>query len=377
MAPGDERIPFLLFPLFIGGVVDRARRLRTMIVTDCFRALLIGLIPVFHLLGWLGIWHLYLVALGIGVLSVMFKTAYQAFLPGFVGKYRLVGANSALQFSQSLSQFSGLCLAGGLVNLIAAPQAMIVNGLAFLTSAAALAGVRFRENAPVRETSLSAQLRDVTGGFRTLMGHAVLRPLTLAMGFINLFFSAFLAAYYPYLKNQLGFTPFDSGLVLSIGALGAVAAVFLTGRLAAGMTPGMIVIFAEALFALGAWLVPLAGGPRVLQVAMVVCAALAAFFGGAAANIMTVTICQKVTPDRLLGRISAASNFSSAVRHRSARCSAAISRTRSASGRRCLSRPRASRCWWSGCRQPGCTNRRITVWRPSMPSRPDAHTRRK
>ena len=32
-------------------------------------------------------------------------------------------------------------------------------------------------------------------------------------------------------------------------------------------------------------------------------------FGGAAANIMAVTICQKVTPDRLLGRISAASKL--------------------------------------------------------------------
>jgi MFS family permease len=302
-------IPFLLFSLFIGVMVDRVRRLRLMIAADFLRAALIGLIPVFYLLDWLTIWHLYLVALGIGVLSVMFETAYQAFLPGFVGKDRLVGANSALQFSQSLSQISGPGAAGFLVNLIAAPLALIANGLMFLASAVALARIRFREALPDGGVNLSAQLRDVTGGLRVLLGHAVLRPLTLAMGFINLFFSAFLAAYYPYLKNDLGFTSFDTGLVLSVGALGAVTAVFAAGRMAAGMTPGMIVIFAEALFALGAWLVPLAGGPRALRVAMVVGAALVAFFGGAAANIMAVTICQKVTPDRLLGRVSAASKL--------------------------------------------------------------------
>lgn len=302
-------IPFLLFSLFIGVMVDRVRRLRLMIVSDFFRAALIGLIPVFYLLDGLTIWHLYFVALGVGVLSVMFETAYQAFLPGFVGKDRLVDANSALQFSQSLSQISGPGAAGVLVNLVAAPLAMIVNGLTFLASAVALARIRFRETVPGAATSLAAQLQDVTGGLRVLLGHAVLRPLTLAMGSINLFFSAFLAAYYPYLKNHLGFTSFHTGLVLSVGALGAVAAVFTAWRLAAGLTPGAVVIFAEALFALGAWLVPLAGGPRALQAAMVVGTALVAFYGGASANIMAVTICQKVTPDRLLGRVSAASKF--------------------------------------------------------------------
>lgn len=302
-------IPFLLFSLFVGVLVDRVRRLRLMIVSDFLRAVLIGLIPLLYLLDWLGIHHLYFIALGIGVLSVMFETAYQAFLPGFIGKDRLVGANSALQFSQSLSQISGPGAAGFLINLIAAPLAMIVNGLAFLASAVALARIRFRENVPNAKTNLSAQLRDVTGGLRLLLGHALLRPLTLAMGCVNLFFSAFLAAYFPYLKDHLGFTSFHTGLILSVGALGAVTAVFMAGRLSARMTPGMVVLVAEALFALGAWLVPLAGGPRALQVAMVVGAALVAFFGGAAANIMAVTICQKVTPDRLLGRISAASKL--------------------------------------------------------------------
>jgi len=302
-------IPFLLFSLFIGVLVDRVRRLRLMIVSDFFRAALIGLIPILYLLDSLGIQHLYMIALGIGVLSVMFETAYQAFLPGFVGKDRLVGANSALQFSQSLSQISGPGAAGFLVNLIAAPLAMIVNGLTFLASAVALARIRFRETAPDARTNLSAQLKDMTGGLRLLLGHAILRPLTLAMGCINLFFSAFLAAYYPYLKDHLGFTSFHTGLILSVGALGAVTAVFLAGRLSARMTPGMVVVFSEALFAVGAWLVPLAAGSRALQAAMVVGAALIAFFGGAAANIMAVTIVQRVTPDRLLGRISAASKL--------------------------------------------------------------------
>lgn len=73
-------IPFLLFSLLVGVMVDRVRRLRLMIAADVGRALLIGLIPIFYVMDGLNIFQLCFVALGIGILSVMFETAYQAFL---------------------------------------------------------------------------------------------------------------------------------------------------------------------------------------------------------------------------------------------------------------------------------------------------------
>jgi len=234
-------VPFLLFSLLIGVWTDRVRRLRLMIAADFGRALLMGLIPIFYLTGWFNIYQLCFVALGIGMLSVMFETACQAFLPVFVGKGKLVEANSALQFSLSMSQISGPGVAGLMIRLFAAPLALTVNALAFLASAVFLARIRFHEERRTSGSARSLRFREATEGLRVLLRHPVLRPLTLAMGGINLFFSAFLAVYYLYLDKAFGFSSAMTGMVLTIGALGATAAVFVTGKLSTMMSPGMVV----------------------------------------------------------------------------------------------------------------------------------------
>lgn len=301
-------IPFLLFSLIVGVLVDRVRRLRMMIIVDFGRAILIGIIPLLYVLDVLNIYHLYVLALGVGFMSVLFETAYQAYLPMLVGKDKLVDANSSLQFSQSLAQISGPGLAGFLIGIFAAPLTLIMNALTFFASAISLARIRFSE--PKRSLSLGKiSLEDVTEGLKIILKHAVLRPLTLGMGCINMFFNLFLAVYYLYLSEKLGLSSGMMGLVLSIGALGATTAVLVTKRLSLKFSPGQIVILAEALFALGAWLVPLAGGHPIVRLIGVFVAAICAFFGGAAANIMAITIYQKVTPDHLLGRVSASSKF--------------------------------------------------------------------
>src|SRR5512146_863275 len=76
--------PVLVFSLVAGVWVDRLRRRPMMIAADIGRALLLLTIPIAAVLGVLGIWQIYLILALTGILSVLFNTAYRAYLPALV-----------------------------------------------------------------------------------------------------------------------------------------------------------------------------------------------------------------------------------------------------------------------------------------------------
>ncbi len=301
-------VPYLIMSLFIGVMVDRVRRKTLMIAVDLGRAVLIGAIPALALFRLLNIYDLYVAAVAVGGLSVMFDTANQAYLPTLTGREELQEANSAIQFTFSLGQISGPAVAGLLVSQLTAPVTLLIDAVSYLVSALSLISIKKREpiieGRPVAERRI---LRDVSQGRQVLFRHSVIRSLTLAMGGISMFFSAFLSVYFLYLGRDIGLTASLMGFVLAVGAVGATVGAIVTGRFGGRLAPGLAVIIGESFFAVGAWLVPLAGGTHWLKVAAVTVAALVAFFGGTLAFIVSTTMLQKATPDHLLGRVSAAS----------------------------------------------------------------------
>lgn len=77
-------VPFLLVTLLAGVWIDRRRRRPILIAADAGRGVLVALVPLLAIAGMLRIEHLYIVAFMVGVLSVFFELAYQAFLPSLV-----------------------------------------------------------------------------------------------------------------------------------------------------------------------------------------------------------------------------------------------------------------------------------------------------
>ena len=134
--------PFLGFSLLIGVWVDRLRCRPLMIASNVGRCLLVGSIPLLALLHALHLGYLYLAALAIGVLTVLFNVAYQAYLPALVDRDNLVEANSKMQVTSSVAQIGGPGLAGLLIQLLSAPLALSVNAVTYLLSLGTLAGIR-------------------------------------------------------------------------------------------------------------------------------------------------------------------------------------------------------------------------------------------
>ena len=94
-----ETLPALLVGLFAGVWVDRLRRRPLLIAADIGRAILLGSIPGAALLGLLRIEYLYVVAFLAGTLTLLFDTAYGAFLPSIVEREQLIDGNSKLEVS--------------------------------------------------------------------------------------------------------------------------------------------------------------------------------------------------------------------------------------------------------------------------------------
>ena len=86
--------------------------------------------------------QLYVVVFLEGCLGALFDAAYPAYVPSLIGVDRVVEGNSKLATSSSLAEIGGPGLAGGLVQLIGAPFAILVDAISFGVSAVSLGLIR-------------------------------------------------------------------------------------------------------------------------------------------------------------------------------------------------------------------------------------------
>ena len=114
------------------------------------RAVLLFSIPAAYLAGVLRMEQLYVVVFLEGCFGALFDAAYPAYVPSLIGVDRVVEGNSKLATSSSLAEIGGPGLGGGLVQLIGAPFAMLVDAVSFVFSAVSLALIRSPE--PPRPT---------------------------------------------------------------------------------------------------------------------------------------------------------------------------------------------------------------------------------
>jgi len=114
-------VPYMLFGLVAGVLVDRSRRRPLLVTTDLGRGLLLIGVPVLALTHQLSIVVLMGFMAVFGLMSLIHDAAFQSFLPRLVPAQLLTGANARLDQSDAVAQTSGPVLAGGLVALLSAP----------------------------------------------------------------------------------------------------------------------------------------------------------------------------------------------------------------------------------------------------------------
>ena len=295
----------LLVGFFAGAWVDRLRRRPLLIAADGIRALLLFSIPVAYLAGALRIEQLYVVVFLEGCLGALFDAAYPAYVPSLIGVDRVVEGNSKLATSSSLAEIGGPGLAGGLVQLIGAPFAILVDAISFAVSAISLVLIRSPEPPRPARTSPTRMRHEIAEGLQLVRRHPILVPLTLRSIVAHVAGSFYGVLYTIYLIQDLRLSPFLLGVVVSAGGVGALVGSFFASRVIARLGFGPALIWTATGASIIGVLTPLAGGPLVLATLMVFVPQLIGDGLQTIEGIAELSLIQGVIPDRILGRVNA------------------------------------------------------------------------
>jgi Na+/melibiose symporter-like transporter len=297
-----QMLPWLLFAIPAGLIVDAVDRRHALAMANTLRALLAVGLFVLAATGTLTIWWLYLVIFLFGIGETVYDGAIRAVVPSIVPKALLPKANGRIEGAETVVQNF---VAGPVTSALFAVTVLIPLGanaaayalaavLAFALPAAA-SGRQFAVAKPVEREPWHRALAE---GFRFIFGDRMLVTLLFLSTFIGLCFSAATASFALFLVDRLGLPIALFGAFLLTGAFGALAGSFVAAPLGRrfGTGPTMAVANFVAITPIA-----FAGLFPSLWVTGVV------FFvtsvGVLVWNVHMMSLRQSIIPGRLLGRV--------------------------------------------------------------------------
>lgn len=282
-----------------GALVDRVDRRRLMIACDLGRWLVYSTVP---LVWWLRgpSYELLVVAGALGaLLGNTFQVAAITAVANLVPRPQLIAANGRMHGSYAVMFFVGPMLAGEVCQRFGPTTAIAVDCVSFLASAASLTMVRARFSAgePGERPSLVAGFVE---GVRFLWQMPTLRAVTVLLGLSSMLLAGRENLVIFHVKRSLHGDDRAVGRVFALAALGAVLGAWATPRMRERWGFGACWLGAGVLMG-GAMI----GFGAAGSLAVVAGLAMAVAFGETVRGINTMTVRQEITPDRLLGRVTA------------------------------------------------------------------------
>jgi MFS family permease len=308
-----EMLPFILFALPAGAWLDRVRRRPVLIAGDVGRAIALLSIPIAYSLGGLTIWQLYAVGFVTGILTVLFDVADQSYLPVLLDADDLVEGNAKLQISASAAQIVGPGLGGGLIALVAAPFAVVVDAASFLVSGGLISLIRQKETKPERKAaadgSHTSLRQEIAEGLRYVLGDRYLRKIAACTGTSNFGSSIAFAVLPVFVYAELGLSPGLVGAALGLGGVGVLLAAVAAAPLAKRLGVGAVIV--ASIFFCGPATLLLVFLPSTALVAgaLLLTGQMINGFAGTVYNVNQVSFRQAITPLDMQGRMNATMRF--------------------------------------------------------------------
>ena len=295
-------VPSVFLGPLAGALVDRWNRRTTMIACDLSRGALVLLVPLainVHIA------LVYLIALAVATIGLLFRPAKTAIVPLIVGEDELVAANSASSLNETLADLLGYpaaaVIVGALGTLIGA--AFVLDAATYLVSAVLIWAMTVpRQDLGAEPFSARAIWREMGEGWRFLTHEAELLANTIVSTVAQLAFGAEIVCSLIYAQRVLDRTmlpfPENYGWLMASLGFGSVVGGVVIGWLAAGAPKGPMII---------AGFVSLGGAMVAAGLTTSPMVAIGLFFIIGFANMLylvpTITLFQERTPQRLFGRV--------------------------------------------------------------------------
>ena len=261
---GLRGLPYALFILPAGVLIDRWNRKRVMILCDTGRALALGSIPVALLLGHLTIVQLYIVSLVEGTLFTFFNLAETACLPQVVAKQQLPAAAAQTMIVDSTSGLIGPSL-GGLLYSVGRAIPFLTDAITYGVSVLSLFFIKakFQEERDVTPMRLWTEIGE---GLSWLWHQPLIRFIALLTGGMILPVAGYSLILILLAQSQHA-SSFTIGLIFASGGIGSILGALIVAPLQKRFSFGQMMIGSTWVWALTWLLFAIAPNPLMLGAA--------------------------------------------------------------------------------------------------------------
>jgi MFS family permease len=289
-------IPSLMVTPWGGVVVDRMPKRRLLMMTQSGAMLLAVILAVLTFTGVVRVWHIVLLAAGLGFVNAFDAPARQAFVVDMVGRDDLPNAIALNSLMFNRARVIGPGLGGLLLAAVGAAWCFTINGVSFLAVLVGLWAMRipFHPGAPTKESPW----RQLGQGVQYLRGEPTLGGIL----WLSLCFSVFGMSYFSmlpaFVERVLHQGAVVYGWVMAATGVGAVTGALLIATSRGRLSRGTWLIVTNLTFPVLLAAFALAGNVLISFVL-----AFGLGFGFMSQFTMMNTLLQTRVEDRLRGRV--------------------------------------------------------------------------
>jgi MFS family permease len=293
-------LPWLLFALPAGALVDRVDRARAMAAANGVRALALAALAATVLTGTASLVVLYAVAFGIGVAETVYDSAARAVLPQVVAREQLDRGNGLITAGEEASQSFVGAPVGSLLFALSAVAPLLSTAGAYAAAALLVLGLSVRSPRAV-ETPRTSIRREIAEGVRWLAGNRLLRGLTAISTGASMMEALTSGVLVLLALETLHIGETGFGLLLTAAGAGAVVGGLTAAPLAARIGRTATLVTGAAVVGVTTAGMGLAGS-GVLAGAFAAVGAAGVLFW----NVITMSLRQALIPQALFGRVQGA-----------------------------------------------------------------------
>ncbi|HBF28546.1 MFS transporter [Rhizobium sp.] len=295
-----QTLPFLLLSIPAGLAVDRTSRKTLMVGSEVLRSLSLIVVVLLLAFGMLNVPLLAVLGFVGAVGTVCYSVAAPAIVPSIVPRARLGDANRWLELVRSAAFAAGPALGGGLVGWAGASIAYVLATALSILAALYLASVPKDKVTP---RPLSNPRQDLKEGAAFVAHHKFLLPILFTAIFFNTAWVVLMAVYVAYAVQNLGMSATQVGIALGVDGVGMIVGAMIVPILARRFSIGTVIVLGPLGGFCGACLMLLT---LWFPSFWLVCMSFFVFgVGPILWTITTMTLRQAVTPNAMLGRVSA------------------------------------------------------------------------
>lgn len=221
-------LPTLLFGMLGGMLADRYPKRALLIIAQTLMAVLALAVGVLTIAGVVQVWHVFVMAFALGLVSCVETPTRQTFVVEMVGREDLPNAIALNSSSFNLARVVGPAVAGLLINALGMGPIFMLNAISFAAVIASLALMRKSELSPVQPVPRAkGQVRE--GLYYVLRNPDLLMPVLL-IGFVSVFAQSFSVSIALMATEVFGAGASSFGLASSVFAVGALGGALLAAR---------------------------------------------------------------------------------------------------------------------------------------------------